>query len=326
MMKKFVLTCGDINGIGPEIAIKTLNSAAGSGDRFYFICPAKVFEKAAEAVEPKFSYSVEKDYAGRFRRGVKIIDTGDFKQTPGTPTAVSGRAAYEAIKLSFDMVIRKHADAVITAPISKHAISMAGINFPGHTEMYAKWSKTKKFVMTFLSEEMNAALATIHEPVERVSSLLTKRRLSDTIDIVTHTLKKDLRIKNPRIAVLGLNPHAGESGLIGSEEIKIIKPVMDKHKDAAYLYGPFSPDAFFANRMHKKFDMVIGMYHDQALIPFKLLNFGAGVNYTAGLPIIRTSPDHGTAYDIAGKGTADASSMMQALSCAARIINNRRKA
>ena len=221
------------------------------------------------------------------------------------------------------MIKDGYSDAVITAPISKTAIKIAGKNFPGHTEMLAGWCNVKNFVMMFLSGKMNAAIATIHEPVKKVPGLITKELLSNKIEVIYNSLKNDLRINSPLIAVLGLNPHAGENGLIGDEEEKIIKPFVLNYKFSEYLRGPFSPDAFFANRLYKNFDLVFGMYHDQVLSPFKLINFGSGVNFTAGLPIVRTSPDHGTAFDIAGKGIADESSIISAFIYAKRIVKNR---
>lgn len=206
---------------------------------------------------------------------------------------------------------------MVTAPISKTAIKMAGINFPGHTEMLAEWCGSKDFVMTFLSKKMNGALVTIHEPLKNVTKLITSENLKSKINIIIKMLINDFKISLPKIAVLGLNPHAGESGIIGNEEEKIIIPLIKKYSNN--LFGPFSSDAFFANRLYKKYDLVIGMYHDQLLIPFKMLNFSSGVNYTAGLPIIRTSPDHGTAFDIAYKGIADSSSFIEAFFYAEKI-------
>lgn len=323
-MNKSVFTCGDINGIGPEIVIKTLNRlAAKSNDKFVFICPQNVFEETLKIVEPHFNFHITGDAEKIASNGVTILSLGKFKLNTGKPTARSGRAAFESIKYSYRLLERKICDSVITAPISKNAIHLAGENFPGHTEMYAQWSKVNNYVMMFLSEKMNAALFTIHEPVKNISRLLNQTSLKRKIEIVIKTLQNDLHISFPKIAVLGLNPHAGENGLIGKEEIEIIKPVLDSSKYSEYLSGPFSPDAFFANHLYKKYDLVFGMYHDQALIPFKLINFGSGVNYTAGLPIVRTSPDHGTAFDIAGQGIADESSMMKAYLYAKKIVRNR---
>jgi 4-hydroxythreonine-4-phosphate dehydrogenase len=177
----------------------------------------------------------------------------------------------------------------------------------------------------FLSKKMNCALATIHEPIKSIPRLLKINPLIKIFDLSYETLSHDLNIANPKIAVLGLNPHAGESGYIGTEEIDIISPAMKKSKYSSHLHGPFSPDAYFANKVYAQYDATIGMYHDQLLIPFKMLNFSSGVNYTAGLPIIRTSPDHGTAFDIAGLNKADVGSFKEAFYAAKRININRKK-
>ena len=191
--------------------------------------------------------------------------------------------------------------------------------------MYAEWSNVSNFVMMFLSKKMNAALATIHEPIINVPKLINLKNLKNKLNVIINSLVTDLGIKNPKIAVLGLNPHAGEEGLIGKEEQSILRPLLNLNEFSNYLSGPFSPDAFFANRLYKNYDLVLGMYHDQVLIPFKLINFGSGVNYTAGLPIVRTSPDHGTAFDIAGKSLANESSFLEAYKYAKKIVNNREK-
>jgi 4-hydroxy-L-threonine phosphate dehydrogenase PdxA len=177
--------------------------------------------------------------------------------------------------------------------------------------------------MMFLSRKMKASLVSIHEPIRNVTRIIKEKQLHNIFNVVINSLHNDFNLHNPKIAVLGLNPHAGESGAIGNEEQDIIIPALKNYTLNKYLAGPFSPDAFFANRSYKNYDMVIGMYHDQLLIPFKLLNFGGGVNYTAGLPIIRTSPDHGVAYDIAGKNLANPSSMIQAYKYAVSILKNR---
>ena len=178
--------------------------------------------------------------------------------------------------------------------------------------------------MVFLSKKINISLNTIHIPIKKVSSFLNQKQLYDSLNVLVNTTKIDLGKSNPKIAVLGLNPHAGETGIIGQEENEIIIPVINKLSKKIKIEGPFSPDAYFANRIFEKFDMTFAMYHDQALIPFKYINFGKGVNYTAGLPIVRTSPDHGVAYDIAGKFKADESSMLEAFRYAKRIVNNRK--
>jgi 4-hydroxythreonine-4-phosphate dehydrogenase len=323
-MSKFVFTCGDINGIGPEIVIKALNKITrGSKDEFIFACPQNIFKFVSKFITPEFEYTVSNTISSRNKKQVLILNTGLFKHTPGIPTVDSGRASFESIQTSFELLKNGYSDAVVTAPISKTAIKFAGKNFPGHTEMFAEWCNVKNYVMMFLSGKMNAAIATIHEPIKKVPGLITKKLLNQNIEVIINALQNDLKIKSPMIAILGLNPHAGENGLIGREEEEKIKPFIFESKYSRYLSGPFSPDAFFANKMYRKFDLVLGMYHDQALIPFKLINFGSGVNYTAGLPIVRTSPDHGTAFDIAGKGIADESSIISAFIYAKKIVKNR---
>jgi len=327
MMNKFVFTCGDINGIGPEIVIKTLNQITRykTSDKYYFICPSNIFQAATHHIKPTFNYEIVNRKDQGSSAVVSVINSGTAKQSIGKPTIASGKAAYKSLVLSYELLRKGDADAVITAPISKTAIHMAGVNFKGQTEMFAKWSNTKKYAMTFLSKKMCAALFTIHYPLKDVSKLLNIKKLDTLIEVVIDTLKIDLQVFEPKIGVLGLNPHAGENGIIGREEIDIISPVLKKYAKSISIEGPFSSDAFFGSKAYKNYDMIIGMYHDQVLIPFKLLNFGGGVNYTAGLPIVRTSPDHGVAYNIAGKFIADESSILQAFKYAKRIVNNRKK-
>jgi 4-hydroxythreonine-4-phosphate dehydrogenase len=322
-MNTYIFTCGDINGIGPEIIIKTLNKLHSLPDkRFIVIIPFNIFELTAEIVKPKFSFTVTNNRKDLNKQDIVIYDLGKAKQELGIVSREAGKFAYSAIKTSFNMLSGKNADAVITAPISKTAIHKYGIKFPGHTEIYSEWCDVKDFVMMFLSAEMNAALVTIHEPVKNVPKLIKPKLLQSTIATIKNTFYSDLAVKDFKLAILGLNPHAGESGHIGDEEEKILKPLIEK---LSYCYGPFSPDAFFANKLYKNYDCVLGMYHDQLLIPFKMLNFSSGVNYTAGLPIVRTSPDHGTAFDIAGLGIANETSMLQAFRYADIIVNNRKR-
>jgi len=322
-MNTFIFTCGDINGIGPEIIIKSLNKLYTLPDkRFIVLIPYNVFELTAGIVKPDFNYTVTNNQKELDKKDIIVYDLGKAKQDLGNVSKESGKIAYSAIKTSYNILYGKKADAVITAPISKTALHKFGIKFPGHTEMYSEWCGVKDFVMMFLSAEMNAALVTIHEPIKNIPKLITQKLLKNTILTIKNTFLSDLAIMDIKLAVLGLNPHAGESGQIGYEEEKIIKPVIENF---SYCQGPFSPDAFFANKLYKNYDCVLGMYHDQLLIPFKMLNFSSGVNYTAGLPIVRTSPDHGTAFDIAGQGIADESSMLQAFRYADIIVNNRNK-
>ncbi|UCH65531.1 MAG: 4-hydroxythreonine-4-phosphate dehydrogenase PdxA [Ignavibacterium sp.] len=326
-MSKFIFTCGDVNGIGPELAIKTINKITSHNypDIIYLICPSNVFYNTIKHINPEFNYEIVKDIKNETNSFVTVIDIGNAKQRIGKATVTSGKTAYKALRTSYDILNSGNASAVITAPVSKTAINMAGFDFRGQTETFAKWTKSSSFVMTFLSKKMNAALFSTHSPLKDVYKILKTSRLEDTIKIIYQMLENDLGVSKPKIAVLGFNPHAGENGIIGKEEISVIAPVINRLKKLISVEGPFSSDAFFANRRYKDFDITLGMYHDQVLIPFKLLNFGKGVNYTAGLPFVRTSPDHGVAYDIADKYIADESSMVQAYKYARRIVRNRKR-
>ncbi|MEE9430517.1 MAG: 4-hydroxythreonine-4-phosphate dehydrogenase PdxA [Melioribacteraceae bacterium] len=237
--------------------------------------------------------------------------------------ASAGRTSYKSIILACSLSKRNLVDGIITAPISKEAFVKAKINFPGHTELLADYFGAKQFTMMFVSKTMKAALTTIHIPIKQVSKKITTTQLQKTFSVISQSLISDFNISQPNIAMLGLNPHAGENGNIGVEEKNIISKFIKSN--LKYVDGPFVPDAYFGNRLFKNYDCTIGMYHDQILIPFKLLNFNKGVNYTAGLPTVRTSPDHGTAFDIAGKGIAKPDSMIEAFYYAAKIVASREK-
>ena len=328
-MKRFVFTCGDINGIGPEIALKALNKLCSQrkSTQFILVIPENVFRTTVQLVKPLFTYKKVDDLESTANQKyqVSILVTKSFRQQIGKPTVASGKAAFLALKTSFDLLKKNFADAVITAPVSKTALKLAGVKYPGQTEMYADWCNVKNFVMTFLSRKLRVGLYSIHIQLKEVSKSLNSKAMIVKLETLVRMLNIDLGIKNPRLAVLGLNPHAGEGGIIGSEEKELIEPIIKQKKFKGRVEGPFSSDAFFANRRFENYDMVFGFYHDQVLIPFKYINAGKGVNYSAGLPIIRTSPDHGTAYDIAGKGIAEESSMIEAFKYAEVILKNRKK-
>jgi len=328
-MKRIVFTCGDINGIGPEIALKALNKITSRNKETHFILiiPENVFKKASLIIKPLFNYQIKKDLEIKDNNSsqVLILATKSFRQQVGKATVSSGEAAYLALNASYNLLNKKIADAVVTAPVSKTALKFAGVKYPGQTEMYADWCGVKYFVMTFLSKKLRVGLYSIHIPLKEVSKSLNAKALTSKLETIISMLNFDLGIKNPKIAVLGLNPHAGENGNIGKEEKIFIEPILKQKKFRGLVEGTFSSDAFFANRRFENYDMVFGLYHDQVLIPFKYINSGKGVNYSAGLPIIRTSPDHGVAYDIAGKGIADESSMIEAYKYAEIILKNRKK-
>lgn len=325
-MNTYVFTCGDINGIGPEICIKTINKIfKRKNQKIIFLCPANVFESTSSFTVPDFQYDIlDRVISNHDENRVLIVDMGSCKQSLGKPTKVSGEIAYQALIEAYRLNMEGIGDAMITAPVSKTGFNLAGRHYPGQTELLAKLSKTNDYMMMFLSGTMICGLTTIHESIKRVPKILTKELIINAIKILNKTLINDLGKESGTIALLGLNPHAGENGAIGDEEIRLIEPAMKSVKGIS-CRGPFVPDAFFGNKRYREFDAVLGMYHDQVLIPFKMLNFNSGVNFTAGLPVIRTSPDHGTGYDIAGKGIANPASMIEAVGWAGKIITNRRK-
>jgi 4-hydroxythreonine-4-phosphate dehydrogenase len=327
-MNSFAFTCGDINGIGPEIAIKAINkiTARNKNDQFILIIPRNVFNSTSKLVTPGFEYKIinKSDLLKSTSTQVFILTTDSAKQKLGIPTIESGKTSYSSLRISFELIKKNYADAVVTSPVSKTALKLAGVKYPGQTEMFADWCGVKNFVMTFLSKKLKVGLYSIHIPLKNVAKSLNNKELIIKLNIIINMLRNDLGIENPKIAVLGLNPHAGENGIIGTEEKNILEPAIEKKFVNAKVEGPFSSDAYFANKKFKEFDMTFGLYHDQVLIPFKYLNAGKGVNFSAGLPIIRTSPDHGVAYDIAGKGIADESSMIEAFNSAKLILKNRK--
>lgn len=323
-MKSFYFTCGDVNGIGPEIAIKSFNKIRFTPDRkIVFICPHNVFKEVIRMTPLNSGYRIITNYKDIIPGTLNLITLPETKLKKGETTKQSGRTSFLSIKYAFEFLTKDNTSALITAPISKSAFKLAGVGYKGHTDLLADWCGVKNYLMTFLSKKMNAALSTIHIPVKKISESLTQKKILIQINTIVDLLKRDLGISSPAIAMLGLNPHAGEEGIIGDEEMKILIPVIRRLKKKINIAGPFSPDAFFASASYEKYDMVFGMYHDQVLIPFKMLNFSRGVNYTAGLPIVRTSPDHGTAFDIAWQNRADESSMLQSFYYANKILVNR---
>ncbi len=320
---KILFTCGDINGVGPEISLKLFYYLLSHKVKKHLIyyCPRNVFKYYYEFLPLKFKFNKIKRTNDSVPDALNLIEMPDAKMNVGFPTNQSGKAAYDSLMFAIQDLKNKHS-VVITAPVSKYAINLAGIKFTGQTELFADEFNVKNFLMMFLSKKMKAALHTIHIPLKDVHSEVKLHTLNSKLKVLQETLQKDFGIQKPIIAVLGLNPHAGENGRIGNEEIRVISKAINKTN---FAKGPFVADAFFGNHLYKYFDAVFGMYHDQVLIPFKMMNFSIGVNYTAGLPIIRTSPDHGTAYDIAGKNRADFSRILSAYKYAIQILNSRKK-
>jgi len=244
----------------------------------------------------------------------------------GEPNRDTGSAALAYITEAVRLTRMGTLAGMVTGPIAKHAIQSAGCSFPGHTEMLASLCRVKNYGMMMAGKRLKVSLVTIHIPVAQISEQLSRDEIIRVIHLTGETLIRDFALIRPRIAVAGLNPHSGETGLFGEEEIKIIAPALRAAAAGKWqLSGPHPPDTVFMKAFENKYDAVVAMYHDQGLIPFKLLHFEDGVNLTMGLPIVRTSVDHGTAYDIAGKGIASASSLEAAFNMAAHIIGNRKK-
>jgi len=242
---------------------------------------------------------------------------------PGKASKESGKAAFIALKQACEELKEGLIDALVTAPIDKHSIHSDDFPFKGHTEYLTQFFGGES-LMFMVSDTLRVGLVTEHIPVREIATAVTKERIEAKLKVMDHSLRNDFGINKPRIAVLGLNPHAGDGGLIGQEDEQLIKPVVSDQKNKGKLvYGPFASDGFFATGSHMKYDAVLAMYHDQGLLPFKTLAFEEGVNFTAGLPIVRTSPDHGTAYNLAGKNQANESSMREAVYRAADIFKSR---
>ncbi len=318
MKTRILITIGDINGIGPEIIIKTLkNESFIKRFDLTVLSPIKVLEYYAKRLAIKL-------WADNFNvipiaEEFAVIKTGKITAESGF---VSGIAIAEAIRLC----MAGEYDAIVTAPISKEALNKGGFNYDGHTEMLTELSNAKDSCMVMLGKKIYMGFASTHPPLKNAAGLVTGKLLSSKISICYSTLKNDLGISKPKIGVLALNPHAGDGGLIGDEEIKIINPALKllrkKYKDL-FLSEPYPADSYFANKIYKKFDMTFAMYHDQGFIPFKMIAGLNGVNFTAGLKFVRTSPDHGTAFDISGKGIANPASLIEAIKAADKIHKNR---
>ena len=323
------LSLGDINGIGPEVVIKTL-----ADDRLLdMITPVvygstKVLSYYRKAMRlSDFNYH-QVNSEDRFHPDkVNVVNCWQemMEINMGQETPEGGKAALLALQKAAQHLQEGKIEGIVTAPINKNNIQNDEFRFPGHTEFFTETFKAKDSLMLLCSGNLRVGVVTGHIPLNNVSQQLTKEKLRSKLNILEKTLRQDFNIGKPRIAVLGLNPHAGEGGLLGSEEQDVIIPLIRELKEKGKLiFGPLPADGFFGTRQQEKFDGILAMYHDQGLIPFKSLAFESGVNYTAGLPVVRTSPDHGTAYDIAGKNLASEQSMREALYLACDIIRRRK--
>lgn len=320
MKTRILITIGDFNGIGPETVLKTLRNK--SITRKYDLTVISPIDVLAFYTK-LFKYKIAADDFN-----IIPLEIGKLKIKPGTISAEAGFTSGFAIKTAIELCLTDEYDAIVTAPINKKSLNLGGFKFDGHTEMLTMLSHVKDSCMVMLSDLLNMAFVTTHPPLKDAPGLITKKRLMSKLKICYDVLKKDLALKKSEMAVIGLNPHAGDDGLIGDEELKIITPAISKANSiykGLKITGPYSPDAFFASKKYRNFEMTLAMYHDQGFIPFKMLAGHKGTNFTAGLPFVRTSPDHGTAFDIAGKGIASEVSLVEAIKWADKLSRNRLK-
>ncbi|MFI5188346.1 MAG: 4-hydroxythreonine-4-phosphate dehydrogenase PdxA [Chitinophagales bacterium] len=321
------ISCGDLNGIGIELIIKAFSDL-----RLLEQCTPVIFASnkvinfyRKSIPEINFNYQSTRELNRLNNKQVNVFNCWeeDVTITPGQLNDTGGSYAVRSLRAAVEALKQNHVQGLVTAPIHKKNIQSAEFNFTGHTPFLKKIFNANDVVMLLCSENFRVALVTEHLPVGEIAQHITKEIILSKLNILNYSLIKDFGIEKPKIAVLGLNPHAGDEGLIGKEEEEQIKPAIKEAKQSMIVTGPFSADAFFARRHYEQFDAVLAMYHDQGLIPFKSLAVGEGINFTAGLPVVRTSPDHGTAFDIAGKNKADASSFLAAIFECIDIISRR---
>ncbi len=322
------ITQGDINGIGYEVIIKTLMEP-----HIIEMCTPIIYGSPKVAAYHRKALNIDNLSFNHIRhpneahtKRINIINCIDdnVRVELGKSTREAGESSFNALDAACTDLEQGLIDVVVTAPINKDNIQSEHFSFPGHTEYLAQRFKTNNYVMLMVSETMKMGVVTTHMPLSEVSKSITKDAILSKLRIISHSLQQDFSITKPRIAVFGLNPHAGDNGLLGKEENDIILPaIMQAKKEGIIALGPYPADGFFGSEDYRKFDAILAMYHDQGLIPFKMASFEHGVNYTAGLPIIRTSPAHGTAYSIAGEDKASPVSFRQAMFLAVDIFKNR---
>lgn len=322
------ISIGDLNGIGPEIILKTF-----ADNRMLQVC-TPVLYASSKLISfyrkllniQEINLNIIRNIDGLSHRKFNVLQCWDEEVPlePGVPTKPSGAYALRSLIGTVEDLKKNKIDGLVTAPIHKQNMQSEQFNFPGHTEFLAKEFNTENYLMFMISENVRVAVVSGHVPLQQAPSQITFENILSKLRVMQQSLIRDFQIRKPRIAVLGLNPHAGEQGLLGKEEDTFIIPAVKKAFEQGILaYGPYPADGFFGSSAITSFDAVLAMYHDQGLVPFKTLSFGQGVNYTAGLPIVRTSPDHGTAFDLAGKNKASENSFRHAVYAATDIIENR---
>jgi len=322
------ITLGDINGVSPEEIIKTLMDS-----RVADYCTPVVYgspkiisywKKIMNHGEFNLHIIKSLDQVHHKKPNILVCWEEEVEIKPGEVTEIAGKYAFKSLEMATRDVKEGKIHAIVTGPLNKHNVNTSSLPFKGHTEYLAEQAGTSDYIMMLMSDELKVGLVTGHVPLSEVASKISKELILKKLRIMNKSLQNDFSITKPKIAVLGLNPHAGDNGLLGNEDKDIIaEAVKAAQAENLIAYGPYSADGFFGARQHLKFDAVLAMYHDQGLIPFKYLAFEDGVNYTAGLPFVRTSPDHGTAYNIAGKNQASEVSLRNALYLAIDIVRTR---
>lgn len=322
------ISIGDLNGIGPEIVLKTFEDP-----RMLDFCTPLIFASVKSLSFIKKTLEINTtihgiDHINQLIHG-KVNVLNVWKESVdiefGVENVNMGGYAIKSLQAAVKALKTDAVDVLVTAPINKHNIQSETFKFPGHTDYLAQELEGES-LMFMITDTLRVGLLTDHVPVKDISKHITKQRIEKKIDTIYNALKQDFGITVPKIAVLGINPHTGDNGVIGDEDDKVLRPTLEKiNHSGKIVYGPYAADSFFGSGNYKNFDAVVAAYHDQGLIPFKTLSFGSGVNYTAGLSKVRTSPDHGTAYDIAGKNTADFTSFKEAVFKAILIFKNRRQ-
>jgi len=320
------ISIGDLNGIGGEIILKTFED-----NRILDFCTPIIYASNKTIAFLKAHFKSEISFNGIYKTEQalhgKVNVLNVWKENVainfGNEDMKIGEYAIKSFKSATNDLKNKKIDVLVTAPINKHNIQSESFNFPGHTDYLSKELEGDG-LMFMVTDDLKVGLLTDHVAVSEVTSKITKELITSKIETINKTLKMDFGIRKPKIAVLGINPHTGDNGVIGTEDDDILKPTLIEIRETGKLvFGPYSADSFFGSNNYKNFDAIIAAYHDQGLIPFKTLSFGQGVNFTAGLSGVRTSPDHGTAYEIAGKGLADNSSFKEALFTGIQIFKNR---
>ncbi len=327
---RVAITHGDTNGIGYEVILKTFADPAIlelCTPIIYGSPKVAAYHRKTLGLETNFTIINKAEEAHEGKLNVLTCFDDEVKIELGQPSAEAGQAALKALDRAMTDYRKDLFDVLVTAPINKSTIQGDGFHFPGHTE-YVETSvgNGQKSLMILMNDVLKVALVTTHLPIKDVASAITKEAIIEKATIFHQSLRRDFRVSTPRIAILSLNPHSGDNGLLGTEEQSILTPAIEElEQKGIHAFGPFAADGFFGTRAYTAFDGVLAMYHDQGLTPFKTIALENGVNYTAGLPIVRTSPDHGTAYDIAGKGCADENSFRQAIFTAIDIYRNRKQ-